>query len=79
MTLREKVVLVPLVVMIFWIGIYPKTFFHYLEPSVKVLIRQVEEGRKRYDYAARNLSESKDTITEANLIGSHEEESDDQR
>jgi len=49
LTLREKVVLVPLVIMIFWIGIYPKPFFAILEPSVKAIIAQVEEGRRAYE------------------------------
>ncbi|MCX6290929.1 MAG: NADH-quinone oxidoreductase subunit M [Bacteroidetes bacterium] len=37
-TTSEKLVLVPLVVMIFWIGIYPKPFLDIAEPSVKALL-----------------------------------------
>ena len=55
--LREKLVLVPLVIMVFWIGIYPKPFFRLLEPSVKTVIRQVEAGRSAYE-----ASLSKDVI-----------------
>ena len=47
--LREKVVLVPLVVMVFWIGLYPKPFFAIMEPSVKAVIAQVERGRQAYE------------------------------
>jgi NADH-quinone oxidoreductase subunit M len=47
--LREKLVLVPLVIMVFWIGIYPKPFFRLLEPSLKTVIRQVEAGRSTYE------------------------------
>jgi len=47
--LREKIVLVPLVIMIFWIGFYPKPFFDLLEPSAKAVIQQVEKGRIVYD------------------------------
>ena len=46
---REKVVLVPLVIMIFWIGIYPKPFFRILEPSARAIIEQVEKGRSQYE------------------------------
>jgi len=36
--LSEKMVLIPLVIMIFWIGIYPKPFLEIAEPSVKSLL-----------------------------------------
>ena len=49
LNLREKVVLVPLVIMIFWIGFYPKPFFKIMEPSVKTIIAQVEKGRGMYE------------------------------
>ncbi|MCX7997582.1 MAG: NADH-quinone oxidoreductase subunit M [Leptospiraceae bacterium] len=35
---REIAILVPLVILIFWLGVYPKTFFQYLEPSLKVYL-----------------------------------------
>ena len=37
-TLRESLVLAPLVMMIFWIGIYPKMFLHIAEPYVRDLL-----------------------------------------
>lgn len=43
---REKVVLIPLILAIFWIGIYPKPFFDRMEPSVKSLI---ENAQMKYD------------------------------
>ncbi|WP_243401724.1 NADH-quinone oxidoreductase subunit M, partial [Leptospira ellisii] len=36
--IKEWVILIPTVVMIFWIGIYPKPFLEVLEPSVKVAL-----------------------------------------
>jgi NADH-quinone oxidoreductase subunit M len=39
--LREKLLAIPLVIMIFWIGIYPQTFLSKIEPSVQHLIRTV--------------------------------------
>lgn len=35
---REIAVLVPMVILIFWLGIYPKTFLTYLTPSVNVYL-----------------------------------------
>jgi NADH-quinone oxidoreductase subunit M len=41
MNLREYAVLVPLVFMAFWIGIYPKPFFGYIEKPVQRIVQQV--------------------------------------
>ncbi len=41
--LREKVVMLALVVPIVWIGIYPDPFLRRIEPSVIELLRQMEE------------------------------------
>jgi NADH-quinone oxidoreductase subunit M len=41
--LREKAVMVAMVIPIFWIGIYPEPFLRRIEPSVIELLRQVEE------------------------------------
>jgi NADH-quinone oxidoreductase subunit M len=52
---RESAILVPLVVLIFWLGIYPKTFMKYLEPSVRVYLNSAslqaieERSGKKYD------------------------------
>ncbi|MGB2990642.1 MAG: Fe-S-binding domain-containing protein, partial [Candidatus Zixiibacteriota bacterium] len=42
LNLREKLVLIPLIIAIFWIGIYPKPFFSRMEPSVKSLIENAQ-------------------------------------
>jgi NADH-quinone oxidoreductase subunit M len=42
---REKIVLIPLILAIFWIGVYPKPFFARMEPSVKTLI---ENAKTKY-------------------------------
>ena len=43
---REKLILVPIVVLIFWIGIYPKPFFDRIEPAVKQILERVNyDGR----------------------------------
>jgi NADH-quinone oxidoreductase subunit M len=43
--LREKVVMVALIVPIFWIGIYPDTLLRRIEPSVIELLRVMEQRR----------------------------------
>ena len=44
LTPREITVLVPLVVLILWIGIYPKPFLERMEPSSRALIQQLRPG-----------------------------------
>ncbi|HKC37939.1 MAG TPA: NADH-quinone oxidoreductase subunit M [Gemmatimonadales bacterium] len=44
LTPREITVLVPLVILILWIGIYPKPFLERMEPSSRALIEQLRPG-----------------------------------
>jgi NADH-quinone oxidoreductase subunit M len=44
MNLREYAVLLPLVALAFWIGIYPKPFFNYINNPVERIVRQVNPG-----------------------------------
>src|SRR2546421_4153125 len=41
---RELAVLVPLLVCILWVGVYPKPFLRRMEPSARALIQQVRPG-----------------------------------
>jgi len=43
---REKLVLIPLVILIFWIGIYPKPLFIRMEPAVKNILNIIEQAKK---------------------------------
>ncbi len=43
--LREKFVIVAIMVPIFWIGIYPETFLSRIRPSVIDLVGHVERAR----------------------------------
>jgi NADH-quinone oxidoreductase subunit M len=45
LSLREAVVLAPIVVFCVWIGVYPSTFLEPMEPSVKALLSQVEKKK----------------------------------
>jgi NADH-quinone oxidoreductase subunit M len=42
MNWRELFIAIPILIMIFWIGIYPKTFIDKIEPSVKKVIEIVK-------------------------------------
>lgn len=41
---REVAVFAPLLVAIFWIGIYPSTFTRKMEPSIQAWLHQIEKG-----------------------------------
>lgn len=41
MNWRETLIAVPLIIMVFWIGIYPGTFIDKIEPSVEKVIETV--------------------------------------
>jgi NADH-quinone oxidoreductase subunit M len=53
LNLREYAVLLPLVVLAFWIGIYPKPFFAYIDKPVEKIVQQVNP--KFYEQAHRAL------------------------
>jgi NADH-quinone oxidoreductase subunit M len=44
LNLREYATLVPLVILAFWIGIYPKPFFAYIEKPVQRIVERVNPG-----------------------------------
>jgi NADH-quinone oxidoreductase subunit M len=44
LTPRELAVLVPLLVCILWVGVYPKPFLHRMEPAARQLIEQIRPG-----------------------------------
>jgi NADH-quinone oxidoreductase subunit M len=44
LNLREYAVLLPLVALAFWIGVYPKPFFAYIEKPVERIVQQVNPG-----------------------------------
>ena len=41
--LNEKAVLIPIVIMIFWIGLYPKTFTDIAQPAVEQLVNIINK------------------------------------
>jgi NADH-quinone oxidoreductase subunit M len=51
LNLREYATLVPLVILAFWIGIYPKPFFAYLDKPVQKIVEQVNPRFYEADHA----------------------------
>jgi NADH-quinone oxidoreductase subunit M len=39
---REVVLMVPLLIFVFWIGIYPNTFLEKMNPAIEQLIGQIK-------------------------------------
>ncbi len=46
LSLREIAVMLPLLVFIFWIGIYPNTFFDKMNPALESLIAQIDSKQQ---------------------------------
>ncbi len=44
LNLREVIILLPLIVLVFWIGFYPDTFLSFMHSSVEHLIERVNTG-----------------------------------
>ena len=44
MNVREMLTLLPLLILVFWIGIFPNTFLGYMDVSVQHLLERVQAG-----------------------------------
>jgi len=51
LNLREYATLVPLVILDFWMGIYPKPFFTLIEKPVQKIVEQVNPGFYQAEHA----------------------------
>ena len=56
LNLREYAVLLPLVALAFWIGIYPKPFIAYIEKPVQRIVQQVNPVFYQANRAAIQVS-----------------------
>jgi NADH-quinone oxidoreductase subunit M len=45
LSMREKIILAPLIALIFWIGIYPKPLLEILEPSIREIQQNVQSAK----------------------------------
>ena len=68
LNLREKITLIPIVLLIFWIGIYPQSFLSKIEPAVKNMLEyvnykseQMSSCEKKFD----KICEAKDEPAES--------------
>jgi NADH-quinone oxidoreductase subunit M len=66
LNLREYAVLLPLVALAFWIGIYPKPFFAYIEKPVQRIVQQVNPAF--YQQAAFPFSTSATSFSSSTSI-----------
>jgi NADH-quinone oxidoreductase subunit M len=53
MDLREIITLVPMVILVFWIGIYPDTFLSFMHPSVEHLLERLNTGGQEIAVAGK--------------------------
>jgi NADH-quinone oxidoreductase subunit M len=56
LNLREQWTLIPLVVMAFWIGLYPKPFFRLMEPTVNRVLQRVSVAMPERESAAEAVA-----------------------
>ena len=45
--LREKMTIIPFIILVFWIGIYPKPFLNVMDASLNHLVKQVQENSQK--------------------------------
>lgn len=57
MDARETITLLPMIILVFWIGIYPNAFLGYMHESVKHLIERVNTGSVTATTLAWNVME----------------------
>jgi NADH-quinone oxidoreductase subunit M len=62
LNLREFATLIPLVIMAFWIGIYPKPFFRIIEKPVNQIVEKVQPGFFSRPLQAQQLPVSDPTV-----------------
>jgi NADH-quinone oxidoreductase subunit M len=65
LNIREYVTLVPLVILAFWIGIYPKPLFNVLDVPVRQIVQQVNPGYFDAQQAGEPAEEAEPPAAEA--------------
>lgn len=70
LNLREKIIMVPIIILVFWIGFYPSPFTKTFDASVEKLITQVDPANFRPS-ASKEDHASIQTSPEIAKIGKH--------
>ena len=55
--LREIITLLPMIILIFWIGVYPNAFLGFMHESVKHLLERVNSGGMHEVSVTKNILE----------------------
>jgi NADH-quinone oxidoreductase subunit M len=71
LNLREQWTLIPLIIMAFWIGLYPKPFFKLIEPTVDRVLARVEVAMPEVETPA-------DQVAAIAAVPEHHEESEEE-
>jgi NADH-quinone oxidoreductase subunit M len=78
MNARERIIMIPLVILIFWIGVYPKPLFDRIEPAVKNVLEQVSRAKSvqldPVTYELTRVEDEKATVTDATVTFAPEQE-----
>lgn len=57
MDIRETITLIPLIILVLWIGIYPNPFLDFMHPSVQHLLERVNTGGVQEANIAKTIME----------------------
>jgi len=57
MNIRETITLIPLILLVFWIGVYPNSFLDFLHPTVQHLIERINTGGFQEINIAKTITE----------------------
>jgi NADH-quinone oxidoreductase subunit M len=71
LNLREQWTLIPLIILAFWIGLYPKPFFKLIEPTVDRVLARVEVAMPEVETPA-------DQVAAIAAVPEHHEESEEE-
>ena len=56
LNLREQWTLIPLIILAFWIGLYPKPFFERMAPTVDRVLERVQVAMPETETAAEHVA-----------------------
>jgi NADH-quinone oxidoreductase subunit M len=73
LTLREGLIMVPFLVAIVFLGVYPKPVIERMEPAVDALIQHVELHVEDFDEPVANILAPADDHAEDDAHGEEEE------